>query len=230
MGGAVAIVHLRGNDLVLSPGDEASFGRATSCDLVVGALADGLVEDTGVSRNAGTIHFRVGATTVANNSTTRVFVVRPEIGPERTVGVGEALTLSCALFTIVLHGQVYRHTLGVEVRGAVVGDDRSAAAIADGSAPTTRVALSARERRYCTALCEPLLVQNSPRVAPATYRRAGERLGLQPASVRKQVDELRHRLIAQGFHGLDGEDGRDALMRFLVEAGSITSADLSLLG
>ena len=53
---------------------------------------------------------RDGATTVANDSTTRMFVVRPDVGPERTVGVGEALTLSVTSFSIVVHGQIYTHT------------------------------------------------------------------------------------------------------------------------
>ena len=44
------------------------------------------------------------------------------------------------------------------------------------------------------------------------------------------VDELRHRLIDQGFHGLDGDDGRDALVRLLVESGTVTTVDLELLG
>ena len=230
VGRAAAIVQMRGIVVEFDPtrSPSASFGRSLSCDLVVGASEDGQVEDAGVSRRAGTIRFDDGATTVVNDSTSRVFAVRPDIGPERTVGVGEALTLSIARFSIVLHGQIYAHTLTVDVGDPVVGH-AAAPVTNDGSLPTTRVAISDRERRYCAALCEPLLVRDAPRTVSATYRQAGARLGLKPATIREQIDDLRHRLITDGFHGLDGGDGRDALMRFLVESGTINVADLRFL-
>jgi len=42
------------------------------------------------------------------------------------------------------------------------------------------------------------------------------------------VDELRHRLIDQGFQGFDRDNGRHGPVRLLVEHGTVTTVDLGL--
>ena len=219
-----ASVRLRGAaPRRLARGEAVSFGRSAQCDLRIGSAADGQVEDTGVSRLAGTLLLDDSGVTVANASTSRVIVVRPPVGPERIVGTGEALTLVTGPFTVVLNGQVYVHTLDVHL------DARPARPLpVDDSPPTTMIVLRDRERRYCVALCEPLL-DSAGGGEPATYRQAAERLGVAPASVRKVVDGLRQRLAAQGFQGVEGDHGRDSLVHLLVETGTVSPSDLELL-
>jgi hypothetical protein len=215
----------------LARDETLAFGRAPTCDLVIGTASEGRLEDTGVSRRAGVLRYDEHGMTVINESTTRAITVRLPHGPERVVGTGEALTLPGPELTVVLHGLIYVHTLLVELPGLVelAGPSSEGRASPHDVASTTLIALSARERRYCAALCEPLLVRSSDRARPATYQQAGDRLGLAAASIRKSIDQVRHRLILQGFHGLDGADGRDELVRLLVEMGTISTTDLELL-
>jgi hypothetical protein len=226
-----ATVCLRGaQPLRLSQGESVTFGRSPSCDLCIGAAATGQVEDTGVSRHAGTLRYDDIGATVTNTSASRAITVRPSVGQDRVVGSGEALTLARGSFAVILHGQVYVHTIEVDVGADVDADVVRSEVVVDDAPPTATIALNGRERRYCAALCEALLTERAAaRPAPATYRHAGVRLGIAPASVRKVVDELRHRLIEQGFHGLDGDGARDALVHLLVETGTITTLDLALL-
>lgn len=227
--------------LRLAPGEVLTFGRSTTCDLVLA----GDPEDLLVSRQAGRLTGVERGALVTNTSSRHPIVLQAVPGPEFEIGPGMTVgTMPHARTRVVVLGQhaarylIYLDARGLLEPGLVPGapPEREAP-----GAPTTsayrRMDLTRAQRRYLAALCEPCLVRVGGRSAPASYAAIAERCDVSPRTVRNCLDQVRQMLSSRfGVPGLVGAEGDPAaanyaavLARWAIDSENVTLADLEAI-
>jgi len=213
----------------LEDGHSLVIGRQSTCDVRVGGPDPG-PEDLGVSRLAATLSVAQGRTWVRNESSSQPVFVYPAVGPECVLERrGDIVSLASDAWELVLEGQIRSYRVDVRLEGTRPGGASSEDPITVSPATRGSLVLTARERRILTALCEPLLTTSGRQARPATYKQIAKRLSLAEHSVRNALDALRERLATIGIPGMVGANAKDALARYSVRSGTITSDDLATI-
>jgi hypothetical protein len=212
----------------IAEGQTLSIGRDARCDVCIGGESDG-PEDLGISRRAISVTYAQGRVWVTNDSSTQPVRIRRSVGSEHVLSHrGDVVSMVDKSLELLLEGQVYSYSITVESHGP---PSPLAAEEVESTAPPTQslLPLDQRERRLVAALCEPLLTPSGVEVRPATYKEIGYRLGVQPHTVRNELDVLRARLGNLGFPGMAGTHAKDSLALYAVRSSSITVDDIGAL-
>ena len=237
-----AVVWFGTDTWALPVGRSLTFGRSSTCDIMIG----GRSEDLLVSRHAGTLTCVAGGVLVTNTSSRHPLVLQAVPGPEFEIQPGMTIgTMPHRTTRVQVLGQHgARYLLRIDAHNLLgqVSFPGPPPQSAAGGVPTTaayrRLDLTAAQRRYLTALCEPCLVRIGRSAAPASYKAIAERCGVSPRTVRNCLDQLRQLLATNfGIPGLVGEDDGQAgqvnyaaaLARWAIDSDNVTAADVELL-
>ena len=193
-------------EVVLSPGDQWTFGRSSRCDL---QLNDA---DFGVSRGQGKIHFD-GQWMLTTTSTKRACYVERSGRARQAVPPGESIMLAGTVAVIVM-GDVFTYRIGVSV-GEVA--EREAVREPESETSTFVPSLSESEKWAIAAMAWGYLqdgARHDPN--PLTYAEAASLLDLSGKTVRNRVEHFRGRLDAVGIPGVTAPDARRAVVEFCL--------------
>lgn len=208
---------------VMSPESPAfTFGRDPGNDLVIG------INDTTISRAAGSIGCRNDLWLVSNSSTVRpLYVIGPN-GLKTIVTPRSEQIIAPGRTSILVSGAAYTHELrvAVDTAPAISRPERPRRTATVGD-PTTIPHLTTRERQAIAALAQRYFSaypQHDSR--PLTCSEAARSLGVPAATVRKRLERVRTKLVAAGVPALDGFDSRAEICEFLVGTGAVGQDDL----
>ena len=192
-GGSHATVRFGTQAWNLELGSSVTFGRSDDCDIVL----TGRAEDRLVSRQAGRLLAVDGGLLVTNESRQNPIYLRRIPGAEVTIDprmtVGTMPSRHCRIVTIGSRAEPY--TLDITCHTA---EDSSAAkpdlesAGGDTTLGAKRIPMPNAQRRYLSAVCEPMLTKGG--AAPANYKESGKRCGVVWRTVKNSLDLLRQRL------------------------------------
>jgi hypothetical protein len=225
------VVEFAGDERVLSPGDDLSFGR--SGDLVID-------DNRYLHRSMGRFAWASGMWWVANTGTSIPLRLVDANGPSYTKvapGATVPLVFETATLTFEAGGRPYelRTELLVDSPWFDVPGDEAPDAAVDLEATTTTgsLPLNDEQRLLMVALCEPYL-RDGTRELP-TNRQLASRLGWTITKFNRKLDWLCQKYASAGVSGLRGSsdllarDRRLRLAEHAIDAGVITDADLALL-
>lgn len=232
------VVEFAGDERVLTPGDELTFGR--SADLVID-------DNRYLHRLMGRFSWSSGMWWLANTGSSIALRLTDADGPSYTKvapGSSVPLTFETASITFEAGGSPYelRTELLIETplfaieattdvpEGGGAGDG------VDLEATTTAGALplNDEQRLLLVALAEPWLRGEGP-LELATNRQIAARLGWTITKYNRKLDWLCQKYAAAGVSGLRGSsdllarDRRLRLAEHALDAGIVTTADLALL-
>ncbi|WP_157985151.1 hypothetical protein [Lentzea terrae] len=207
----------------LSPGEEATFGRAPDCVLRIDA------QDTAISRYAGVVLAENGTWFVVNLSGARQLDVVDDIGFRSVLAPGRRCALQGKM-RVLLRGH---NTKPYELRiDAPRMDAPVIANVPEGLSTVVgdEVTLNQAERRTLVALLAGYLLDGDKYDPyPRSYDAAGHRLNLPGSTVRKKIEYLRKRLKDAGVPNMDGPSALMNLAEYVLSRGLITKDDLGLL-
>jgi len=214
--------------------ERCTFGRATTCDIV---LPNG---DRGVSRNAGSFDFQHGSWWLTNASASSMLYVTGDLGFRADLPPGMQLPLQQWHAKVRLDGVVSSYTLRLrlpdlddEAEPATDGDEPVAAERAPErqvTATRLRAPLNASDRLVLAARFEEYLTwKHSAAAAPRSARDAAARIGWEPHAVAKRCENIRNRYLRIGVPGLRGPRALEELAALLISTGELTSDDLRRL-
>jgi hypothetical protein len=185
-----------------------TFGRSKKCTVVLDEA------DRGLSRTAGSLHYRDGAWWVQNDSHACLLFVIGDRGFRADLPPGVAMPLQQWHAKLRLTGGAGHYTLLVRLPDEELpdGDDEPGplplTAPTDSRAITSvrsRPRLSDSDRLILAARFERYLVWRYPGVAtPCTAREAAERIGWGQHAVVKRCENIRERYARLGVPGLRG--------------------------
>lgn len=210
----------------VTPQEMLTFGRSERCTICLRPY------DEGVSRWAGSLQCEMGTWWLTNESETRAFEVVDQVGQSQLLLPGARHTFDEGRAEVVLTGVTYRYCIAVTVANEAATRGLTARRPLTG-APTVgvqEVLVTPRERLALVALLAGYL-EPFPRKtnAPATYHEAAQRLGVPPATVRRRIENVRHKLSRAGVPDLWGPQARQHLAAYVLATRVITADDLQLL-
>jgi hypothetical protein len=234
-GGSDLVVEFAGDERVLAPGDELTFGR--SADLVID-------ENRYLHRLIGRFAWTNGMWWLANTGSSIALRLADADGPSYAKvapGTSVPLSFETGVLTFEAGGRTYelRLELLVDTPWFAVGAGDDPAAAFEGvdlEATTTAgsLPLNDEQRLLLVALCEPFLDDTSANEL-ATNRQIAARLGWTITKFNRKLDWLCQKYASAGVSGLRGSsdllarDRRVRLVEHALDAGVVTPADLGLL-
>ena len=233
------VVEFAGDERVLTPGDELTFGR--SADLVVD-------DNRYLHRLIGRFMWSNGMWWLANTGSSIALRFADANGPSYTrVAPGTTVPLSfeTGIITFEAGGRPYELRVellvdspffAVDVPDAMASGAFEPEASVDLEATTTTgsLPLNDEQRLLLIALCEPFLDDSGAKEL-ATNRQIAARLGWTITKYNRKLDWLCQKYASAGVSGLRGSsdllarDRRVRLVEHALDTGVITAADLSLL-
>lgn len=229
------VVEFAGDERVLTPGDELTFGR--SAELVID-------DNRYLHRLMGRFTWSNEMWWLANTGSSIALRLTDAVGPSYTkvaAGTSVPLTFEAASITFEAGGRPYelRTELLIDTPLFAVealGDDDDAPDRVDLEATTTAgsLPLNDEQRLLLVALAEPWLRGEGP-LELATNRQIAARLGWTITKYNRKLDWLCQKYAAAGVSGLRGSsdllarDRRLRLAEHALDAGIVTPADLALL-
>lgn len=227
------VVEFAGDERVLNPGAELTFGR--SADLVID-------ENRYLHRLIGRFTWANGMWWLVNTGSSIALRLADASGPSYAKvapGATVPLAYESAVLTFEAGGRPYELRLELLVdnplleldagRGDTVGSPDLEATTTAGSLP-----LNDEQRLLLVALCESRL-DDSPSHELPTNRQIASRLGWTITKYNRKLDWLCQKYAAAGVSGLRGSsdllarDRRVRLVEHALDSGVVTAADLSLL-
>jgi hypothetical protein len=218
---ATLVVAAAGREYRLTPGESLTFGRASRCMI---RLDPG---DSGISRVAGEIEFVAQVWFVSNRSRSRQLSVIDQLGLRRVLAPGQRDPVE-GRTRVLVDGSRGSHELVLEgpeptVEPAQVATGLPTVAGEDVIKPAERLALIALFAGY-------LLEGDRYDPVPRSYAAAAKRLGYEPKTLSKRIENLRTRLTKAGVPNLHGPNALAALAEYALTTGTITAKDLRLIG
>jgi hypothetical protein len=229
------VVEFAGDERVLSPGDELTFGR--SADLVVD-------DNRYLHRLIGRFMWSNGMWWLANTGSSIALRLADANGPSYArVAPGATVPLSfeTGILTFEAGGRPYELRIELLVDSPFFAVDVTPGAFdpeasVDLEATTTTgsLPLNDEQRLLLIALCEPFLDDSGSNELP-TNRQIAARLGWTITKYNRKLDWLCQKYASAGVSGLRGSsdllarDRRVRLVEHALDTGVVTGADLSLL-
>jgi len=228
------VVEFAGDERVLTPGDELTFGR--SADLVID-------DNRYLHRLMGRFSWSNEMWWLANTGTSIALRLTDAVGPSYTkvaAGTSVPLTFETASLTFEAGGRPYelRTELLVEAPlfavGALAEEGSSGGVDLEATTTAGSLPLNDEQRVLLVALAEPWLRGDGP-LELATNRQIAARLGWTITKFNRKLDWLCQKYAAAGVSGLRGSsdllarDRRLRLAEHALDAGIVTAADLTLL-
>ena len=234
--GSELIVSFVGDERVLAPGDELTFGR--SGDLVID-------ENRYLHRIVGRFTFASGLWWLVNVGASIPLTVSDTSGPSfARVSPGSSMALSFESSLVAFEAGNRNYELAVDV---VDGGFDDALLDTDGSddppegwsdevtTTASSLPMSAEQRLLLIALAEGRLRDPGSNVEMPTNRQIAHRLGWTITKYNRKLDGLCSKFAAAGVSGLRGssdalaKDRRLRLVEHALHAGTVSPADLALL-
>jgi predicted component of type VI protein secretion system len=226
------------------PAQRITFGRASTCDVVLPN------EDRGVSRNAGSLDWRNGVWWLTNSSASSMLYLSGDRGFRADIPPGMAVPLQQWHAKVRLDGVLESYTLRMRLpdldeadedddgsgeRDPEAAEDRSGEhgpEVAERTVTSTklRAPLNDADRLVLAARFEEYLTWKHPgAAAPRSAREAAARIGWEPHAVSKRCENIRNRYVRIGVPGLRGSRALDELAALLISTGELTTDDLRRL-
>jgi predicted component of type VI protein secretion system len=217
------------------PGQRITFGRASTCDVVLPN------EDRGVSRNAGSLDWRHGSWWLANSSASSMLYLTGDLGFRADIPPGMAMPLQQWHAKVRLDGVMDSYTLRMRLPDLdEPEEDESAGAQAETgpdvipertvTSTKLRAPLNDADRLVLAARFEDYLTwKHSGVAAPRSARDAAERIGWEAHAVSKRCENIRNRYLRIGVPGLRGPRALEELAALLISTGELTTDDLRRL-
>jgi hypothetical protein len=235
--GSELIVEFVGDERVLAPGQELTFGRA-------GDLA--IDDNRYLHRLLGRFSWSAGVWWLSNLGSSIPLTVSDSAGPSFSkVAPGTSVPLSFESSLVTFEAGGCNYELAVELAGAGLSSDGldtdpvDATDVEGWSAEVTTTAsslpLSAEQRLLLVALAEAQLRDPSASLELPTNRHIAHELGWTITKYNRKLDGLCVKFAGGGVSGLHGSsdslarDRRSRLVDHAVNAGVVTSDDLALL-
>jgi len=235
-GGHDLVVEFAGEERVLSPGDELTFGR--SADLVI---------DTNryLHRLIGRFTWTNGMWWLVNTGSSTALRLADVAGPSYAKvapGATVPLAYESAVLTFEAGGRPYELRLEQLVDTPLLdldsdldtGADRTGVLDLEATTTAGSLPLNDEQRLLLVALCEPWLDDAASNELP-TNRQIAARLGWTITKYNRKLDWLCQKYASAGVSGLRGSsdllarDRRVRLVEHALDTGIVTSADLSRL-
>jgi len=218
----------------VKPGEQLTFGRASTCTLVLPGT------DRGVSRNAGSFDWRAGLWWLTNASASSMLYLVGDLGFRADIPPGMALPLQQWHAKVRVEGALDSYTLRVrlpDLDDEPDAEDGSGLAGAAEPAPERRITstrlrapLNDDDRLVLAARFEDYLTwKHSGAAAPRSAREAADRIGWRPHAVAKRCENIRNRYVRIGVPGLRGPRALEELAALLISTGELTGDDLRRL-
>jgi len=220
----------------VKPGDQLTFGRASTCTLVLPGA------DRGISRNAGSFEWRDGLWWLTNASASSMLYLVGDLGFRADIPPGMALPLQQWHAKIRLEGVLDSYTLRVRLPDLDEEPEAEdelvlAGVVADAAAQERRITstrlrapLNDDDRLVLAARFEDYLTwKHQGAAAPRSAREAAERIGWRPHAVAKRCENIRNRYVRIGVPGLRGPRALEELAALLISTGELTGDDLRRL-
>lgn len=227
---AQLLVEFCGEERVLQPDEELTFGRA----------ADLPIDDNRyLHRVLGRFAHSKGTWWLTNLGSAIPLTVSDAAGPSfARVAPGSTIALSFDSSTVTFDAGGSNYELRVDVVGRTAGDDLDLGL--DGSPDeitTTASSLPLTDEQHLllVALAEPRLIDPASTIDLPTNRHVAARLGWTITKYNRKLDGLCRKFAAAGVAGLHGStdalarDRRVRLVDHAIHAGIVTPADLPLL-
>ncbi|MGH3300172.1 MAG: FHA domain-containing protein [Streptosporangiaceae bacterium] len=215
------------------PAQRITFGRASTCDVV---LPNG---DRGVSRNAGSLDWRHGAWWLTNCSAASMLYLSGDRGFRADIPPGMGLPLQQWHAKVRLDGVLDSYTLRMRLPDLDEADGEEGelgefgpAVVPERTLTSTklRAPLNDADRRVLAARFEDYLTwKHSGAAAPRSAREAAARIGWEPHAVSKRCENIRNRYVRIGVPGLRGPRALEELAALLISTGELTTDDLRRL-
>jgi hypothetical protein len=220
------------------PDRQCTFGRATTCDIV---LPD---DDRGISRTAGSFAWQHDAWWIANTSKSSLLFLTGDKGFRADLPPGMALPLQQWHAKVRLDGILNSYTIRVRLPDLDSEDDTADQATTPSvvvpaepepeAVPVTstrlRAPLNDMDRLVLAARFEDYLTwRHSGAALPRSARETAERIGWQPHTVSKRCENIRNRYVRIGVPGLRGPRALEELAALLISTGELTGDDLRRL-
>jgi hypothetical protein len=230
--GSELIVEFVGDERVLAPGDELTFGRA-------GDLA--IDDNRYLHRLLGRFSWSAGVWWLTNLGSSIPLTVSDTAGPSFSkVAPGSSLPLSFESSLVAFEAGGCNYELAVDLAGGGLDTDPLDEAGVEGwSGEVTTTAsslpLSPEQRLLLVALAEAQLRDPSASLELPTNRQIAHVLGWTITKYNRKLDGLCVKFAAGGVSGLRGSsdslarDRRSRLVDHAVNAGVVTADDLALL-
>lgn len=228
---AQLVVEFIGEERVLDPDEELTFGRAA--DLVID-------ENRYLHRVLGRFTYGKGTWWLTNVGSAIPLTVSDAAGPSfARVAPGSTIAMSFDSATIAFEAGGSNYELRVDVLGPIAGGDVDELDPGAHSAEVTTTAsslpLTDEQRLLLVALAEAQLIDPASTLDLPTNRQVAARLGWTLTKYNRKLDGLCRKFAAAGVAGLHGStdalarDRRVRLVDHVVHAGVVTAADLPLL-
>jgi len=234
--GSELIVSFVGDERVLAPGEELTFGR--SGDLVID-------ENRYLHRVLGRFTFANGLWWLVNVGSSIPLTVSDTSGPSfARVSPGSSMALSFESSLVAFEAGNRNYELAVDVvdggfDDALLDSDSNDDPPEGWSDEVTTTAsslpMSAEQRLLLIALAEGRLRDPGSNVEMPTNRQIAHRLGWTITKYNRKLDGLCSKFAAAGVSGLRGssdalaKDRRLRLVEHALHAGTVSAADLALL-
>jgi hypothetical protein len=210
------------------PAQRVTFGRASTCDVVLPN------EDRGVSRNAGSLDWRHGAWWLTNSSASSMLYLTGDRGFRADIPPGMGLPLQQWHAKVRLDGVLDSYTLRMRLPDLDEADEDEGAAGPEPERQVTitrlRAPLSDADRLVLAARFEDYLTWKHSGVAvPRSARDAAARIGWDAHALSKRCENIRNRYVRIGVPGLRGPRALEELAALLISTGELTTDDLRRL-
>lgn len=228
---AQLVVEFVGDERVLDPDEELTFGRAA--DLMID-------ENRYLHRVLGRFSYAKGTWWLTNLGSAIPLTVSDVAGPSfARVAPGSTIAMSFDSATIAFEAGGSNYELRVDVLGPTAGGDVDERHLDDHSDEVTTTAsslpLTDEQRLLLVALAEAQLLDPASTLDLPTNRQVAARLGWTLTKYNRKLDGLCRKFAAAGVAGLHGSsaalarDRRVRLVDHVVHAGVVTPADLPVL-
>jgi predicted component of type VI protein secretion system len=215
------------------PAQRITFGRASTCDVVLPN------DDRGVSRNAGSLDWRHGAWWLTNCSAASMLYLSGDRGFRADIPPGMGLPLQQWHAKVRIDGVLDSYTLRMRLPDLDEADEGEDAAgelgpevIPERTVTSTklRAPLTDSDRLVLAARFEDYLTwKHSGVAAPRSAREAAARIGWEAHAVSKRCENIRNRYVRIGVPGLRGPRALEELAALLISTGELTKDDLRRL-
>jgi hypothetical protein len=212
------------------PAQRLTFGRASTCDVVLPN------EDRGVSRNAGSLDWRYGAWWLTNSSASSMLYLTGDRGFRADIPPGMGLPLQQWHAKVRLDGVLDSYTLRMRLPDLDEADEDEGAGgpevVPERQVTITRLRapLSDADRLVLAARFEDYLTWKHSGVAvPRSARDAAARIGWDAHALSKRCENIRNRYVRIGVPGLRGPRALEELAALLISTGELTTDDLRRL-
>ena len=233
--GSELIVNFVGDERVLAPGDELTFGR--SGDLVID-------ENRYLHRVVGRFTFASGMWWLVNLGSSIPLTVSDTSGPSfARVSPGSSVALSFESSLVAFEAGSRNYELAVDVVDGgldealidIDNDEQPEGWSDEVTTTASSLPMSPEQRILLVALAEGRLRDPGATVEMPTNRQIAHRLGWTITKYNRKLDGLCTKFAAAGVSGLRGssdalaKDRRLRLVDHALHAGTVSVADLELL-